>query len=109
MGLDITIKEVEEIRCPDCGRLVTTEEVDRVDSGGRIWYDILTDFGYYVPYEQRDETNDWYGKDMTLSSEQAQELFDFVEREKPYSARDLSVLISHALASGNKIVINADW
>ncbi len=109
MGLDIAIKEVGPIYCPDCSRLVAVKEIDEVDSGGRIWYDILTDFGYYVPYEQRDETNDWYGKDMTLSSEQAQELFDFVEREKPYSARALSVLISHALASGNKIVINADW
>lgn len=109
MGLDITIKEVEEIRCPDCGRLVTTRGTDEVDSGGRIWYDILADFGYYVPYEERNETNDWYGRDMTLTPEQTQRLFDFVEQEQPYSARDLSVLISHALASGNKIVINADW
>lgn len=109
MGLDITIKEVEEICCPDCGRLVTTKEVDEVDSSGRVWCDILTKLGYYVPYEQRNETNDWYGKDMTLTPEQTQALFDFVEQEKPYPARDLSAVISQALASGNKIVVNADW
>lgn len=109
MGLDITIKEVEEIICPGCGRPVTTKDMDEVDSGGRIWYEFLERVGYYVPYDQRDETNDWYGEDMTLTSEQTQALFNFVEREKPYPARDLSVVISHALASGNKIVINADW
>ena len=109
MGLDITIKEVEEIHCPDCGRLVTTKEVDEVESSGKVWYDILTKLGYYVPYEQRNETNDWYGRDMTLTSEQAQDLFDFVEREKPYPAHDLSAVIAHAIARGNQVVINADW
>ena len=27
MSLDITIKERKEFRCPDCGRLVTTQDI----------------------------------------------------------------------------------
>lgn len=109
MGLDITIKEAEKIHCPDCGRLVATRKIDEVDSSGRVWYDILEKLGYYVPYEQRNETNDWYGKDMTLTPEQTRDILEFVEQEKPYPARDLSGVIAHAIARGNQIVINADW
>ena len=35
MSLDITIKERKEFRCPDCGRLVTTQDIDAVSSGCR--------------------------------------------------------------------------
>ena len=62
MSLDITIKERKEFRCPDCGRLVTTQNIDAVCSGGSEWYDFLESVGYYVPYgEQADY--DWYGMD----------------------------------------------
>ena len=106
MGLDITIREVEEIRCPDCGRLVTTKTIDDIDSCGRIWYDILGEFGYYVPYDKRNKSNDWYGKDMTLDNGQAREMLDFAEQ---HQFLGIQRLISHAIIHGNKVVINADW
>lgn len=28
MSLDITIREQQEFYCPDCGRLVTTQDID---------------------------------------------------------------------------------
>ena len=57
MSLDITIKERKEFRCPDCGRLVTTKDIDEECSGGRLWYNFLELIGYYVPYEKRTSIN----------------------------------------------------
>ena len=48
MGLDIIIKELKEFRCPDCGQLVTTQNIDAECSSGRVWYDFLESVGYYV-------------------------------------------------------------
>ena len=48
MGLDITIKEQKEFRCPECGRLVTTLDINAECSHGRVWYDFLHGVGYYV-------------------------------------------------------------
>ena len=109
MSLDITIKERKEFRCPDCGRLVTTLDIDAEDSGGRIWYDFLESVGYYVSYEKRTEENDWYGEDMVLTEEQAKQLAGFVSDNQPYNARDVEYLVANALMWGNKVVINADW
>ena len=109
MGLDITIKERKEFRCPDCGNLVTTQDLYAEDSGGRVWYDFLESVGYYVPYEKRTEENDWYGEDMVLTEEQAKQLAEFVSENKPYNARDVECLIAMALMHGNKVAINADW
>lgn len=109
MSLDITIKERKEFRCPDCGRLVTTQDIDTEDSGGRVWYDFLEPIGYYVPYENRTEENDWYGEDMVLTEEQAKQLADFVSDNQPYNARNVECLVARALLHGNKVVINADW
>lgn len=109
MSLDITIKERKEFYCPDCGRLVTTQDVGEEDSGGRVWYDFLEPIGYYVPYENRTEENNWYGKDMVLTEEQAKQLADFVSEYQPYNARDVECLVARALMRGNKVVINADW
>ena len=109
MGLDITIKERKEFRCPDCGRLVTTQDIYAEDSGGRIWYDFLESVGYYVPYEKRTEENEWYGEDMVLTEEQAKQLDDFVSDNQPYNARGVECLVARALLHGNKVVINADW
>lgn len=64
MSLDITIKERKEFRCPDCGRLVTTQDIDAECSGGRVWYNFLEQIGYYVPCGKRTEENDWYGEDQ---------------------------------------------
>ena len=109
MSRDITIKERKEFRCPDCGRLVTTLDIDAERSGGRVWYDFLESVGYYVPHEKRTEENDWYGKDMVLTEEQAQRLADFVSDNLPYHWVAINNLIASAMLHGSKVVINADW
>ena len=109
MSLDITIKERKEFRCPDCGRMVTTQDIDAECSSGRVWYDFLESVGYYVPYERRTEENDWYGEDMVLTEKQAEQLSDFVSEYQPYNARDVECLVARSLLHGNKVVINADW
>ena len=109
MSLDITIKERKELRCPDCGRLVTTQDIDEVSSSGRVWYDFLESVGYYVPYEKRTEENDWYGEDMVLNEEQAKQLADFVSDNPLYNDQNIECLVARAILHGNKVVINADW
>ena len=109
MGLDITIKERKEFRCPDCGRLVTTQDIGAECSGGRVWYDFLQCVDYYVEDDNLTEEKDWYGEDMVLTEEQAKQLADFVSDNQPYDARDVECLIARALLHGNKVVINADW
>ena len=109
MSLDITIKERKEFRCPDCGRLVTTQVIDAECSNGRVWYDFLEPIGYYVPYEKRTDENDWYGKDMVLTEEQAIQLADFVFNNQTCNDRSIECLVARALMRGNKVVINADW
>ena len=109
MSLDITIKERKEFRCPDCGRLVTTQDIDAECSGGRVWYDFLKSVGYYVEDYNLTEENDWYGEDMVLTEEQAKQLANFVSDNQPDNARDVECLAARALLRGNKVVINADW
>lgn len=36
MSLDITIKERKEFRCPDCGQLVTTQDIGAECSGSQF-------------------------------------------------------------------------
>ena len=109
MSLDITIKERKEFHCPDCGRLVTTQDIDEADSGGRAWYNFLEQIEYYVPYGKRTEENDWYGKDMVLTEEQAKQLTDFVSDNQPYNYMDVEGLVARSLLHGNKVVINSSW
>ena len=109
MGLDITIKERKEFHCPECGRLVTTQDIGEECSGGRVWYNFLEPIGYYVPYEKQTEENDWYGLDMVLSEEQVKQLADFVSDNLPYHWVAINNLIASAMLHGNKVVINADW
>lgn len=109
MSLDITIKERKGFRCPDCGRLVTTQDIDAECSGGRVWYNFLEQIEYYVPCGKRTEENDWYGEDMVLTEEQAKQLADFVSDYCPYNCGATVNLVARALLHGNKVVINADW
>ena len=109
MGLDITIKEQKEFRCPECGRLVTTLDINAECSHGRVWYDFLQGVGYYVEDDNQTEEKDWYGEDMILTEKQAKQLADFVSDNQPYNARDVECLIAMALMHGNKVTINADW
>ena len=109
MGLDITIKERKELSCSDCGKLVTTQYIDEVSSSGRVWYDFLQGIGYYVEDDNPTEENDWYGKDMVLTEEQAIQLADFVFNNQTCNDRGIECLVARALMRGNKVVINADW
>ena len=109
MGLNITIKERKEFRCPDCGRLVTTQNVYVERSSGQVWYDFLESIGYYAQGDNLTEENDWYGEDMILTKEQAKQLADVVSENKPYNAHDIECLVARALIHGNKVVINANW
>ena len=108
MSLDITIKERKEFRCPDCGRLVTAQDIDAEYSCGSVWYDFLESVGYYDPHVEP-EYDAWYGEGMILTEEQAKQLADFVSDKHPYNARDVECLVARALLHGNKVVINADW
>ena len=109
MSLDITIKERKGFRCPDCGRLVTTQDIDAECSSGRVWYDFLQGVGYYVEDDNPTEENDWYGEYMVLTEEQAKQLAQFVSDYQPTDYDDIEVLVARALLHGNKVVINADW
>ena len=109
MSLDITIKERKEFRCPDCGRLVTTQDIGEECSSGRVWYDFLQGVGYYVEGDNLSEENDWYGKDMELADEQEKQLADFVSDYCPYNWVAINNLIASAMLHVNKVVINADW
>ena len=109
MSLDITIKERKELRCPECGRLVTTQDIGAECSSGRVWYDFLESVGYYVEGDNLAEENDWYGNDMVLTEEQAKQLADFVSNNHPYNYHDIELLVVRTLMNGNKVVINADW
>lgn len=109
MSLDITIKERKEFRCHDCGRLVTTQDIGAEGSSGRVWYDFLQGVGYYVECDNPTEEEDWYGKDMELTEEQAKQLAQFVSDYQPTDYDDIEVLVARALLHGNKVVINADW
>ena len=109
MSLDITIREQQEIHCHDCGRLVTTQDIGAECSGGREWYDFLQGVGYYVEGDNPTEENDWYGKDMVLTEEQAKQLVDFVSDNQPYNALYVECLVARVLIRVNKVVINAYW
>ena len=110
MSLDIRFIARKNILCPHCGEVVTTEDVDCVDSGGRGWYPILESLGYYVPYDQRTEENDWYGKDMGLTMEQAHMVYGFIAKNPDlYGARAVKSLIAFAEFEGCDVIVNADW
>ena len=109
MSLDITIKERKEFRCQDCGRLVATWDITEEHSDYRVWYDFLKSVGYYVEDDNLTEENDWCGKDMILTEEQAKQLADFVSNNHPYNYYDIELLVVRTLMNGNKVVINADW
>ena len=109
MGLDITITRRKKLICPKCGEVVGHNDIQSVDSGGRGWYPVLESLGYYLPYERRLEADDWYGKDMTLTVEQIDELFRFVKNEELYNKAEAMNLIATAAYEHEDVVINADW
>lgn len=109
MGLGIRIIQRRKILCPNCGEAVHHTDVECQDSGGRAWYDVLESIGYYVPYEQRTEENDWYDKDMVLNEAQATQVRNFVAAYDVYNGKSIANLIAAAKCDGDDVVINADW
>ena len=109
MGLSVYVIHVKDLVCPKCGEVVDIISMEEVDSGGRIWYPFLEEIGYYVPYYQQTEEDDWYGKDMVLTEAQTKQLAEFVSRYQPYNDLYVEELVAMALLHGNNVVINADW
>lgn len=109
MGLDITFMRRKNIVCPKCGEVVGYTTVDSIDGGGRGWYPLLESIGYYVPYEQRTEENDWYGKDMVLTEEQADKVYQFAKKHDLYGSYLVQKMIAEAIYEKDSVVINADW
>ena len=110
MSLDIRFTIKKAVICPHCEKVVKLEDGCSVSSGGRGWYPILEKLGYYVPYDERTEENDWYGKDMVLSDEQMDEVFQFVDRHPDLcEAGNILGLLAVARLKGNSVAVNADW
>lgn len=109
MGLDISFTRRKKIVCPHCGGLVGHTDEDCMYGGGRGWYPFLESIGYYVPYEERTEENDWHGKDMVLTDKQADELYQFIRKQNLYGSVGLPQMIAAARYENDDIVVNADW
>lgn len=110
MGLDIRFTQQKKNVCPHCGKEIAEQTIiDSADSGGRVWYPFLESIGYYIPYEQRTEENDWYGKDMVLTKEQAENAYRFVKENEAYNRQMIAMLIAAALMENDDVVVNADW
>ena len=108
MGLDIRFIHRKSIVCPKCGEIVAQTDVDCIDGGGGGWYPLLESLGYYAP-EQRADEDDWYGKDMVLTEEQAKEVYQFAKKHELYGACRLPRMIAEAMYEKDSIVVNADW
>ena len=106
MSLNITFKQKKRIVCPKCGEIAGHHEVNSVDTGGRLWYPFLESIDYYVPNTEKDE---WHGKDMTLTKEQALRAYDFAKDEEVYNRHEVVGMIAVALCKQDDIAINADW
>jgi hypothetical protein len=110
MSLDIRFFARVTETCPHCGEVVGIKEYNHVDSGGRGWYPILEELGYYVPYEERTDENDWYGKDMELTREEAEKVYRFVRKNQDlYNASEILGLIAMTTFEEVAVVVNADW
>ena len=110
MGVSIRFSQKKKLICPNCGELVGLTDVKEVDSGGRGWYPLLESLGYYIPYDQRTEENDWYGKDMMLTAEQVDAVFAFTKKNNDlYNADGVALLIASARYENDSVIVNADW
>lgn len=71
----------------------------------------VSGIGYYAPYEIREKEpdRDFYGKDMTLTTEQAKRLAAFAKVYDLYNWAIIAELVDRAIENGDFVVINADW
>lgn len=109
MSLDIAIMRKEPTICPHCHELVFYDDVEEMSSSGRCWYEFLENVGYYVPYEKRTEDNDWYGKGMELTNEEARYLVEFAKNSGVFNYPNIERIVAVALMNNQRIVINANW
>lgn len=111
MGFDITVSRYDVGECPHCGKPIKGTMQDYEYSGGRVWREYLEKIGYYAPYQIREKEpeRDFYGEDMTLTSEQAKDLATFAREHKPYGWVSIAELVDCAIKNGDFVVINADW
>ena len=111
MGLDITVCRCHAEKCPHCGKPFGETIREQVDSCGRVWTEYLEKIGYYVPYEIREKEpeRDFYGKDMTITAEQAKDLATFAREHDVYGWGSIEMLVDCAIENGDFVVINADW
>lgn len=106
MSLDIRFTQRHKIVCPHCGTIVDHKDFEEVGSGGRVWYQFLESIGYYKPNAKNDE---WYGKDMVLTEDQAKKLYEFVSKYDAYNDGEIKRIVAVALFEKDDIVVNADW
>lgn len=109
MGFDITVSCYNVGKCPHCGKPIKGDMLDHEDSGGYAWKEWLEKIGYYVPCEDKIPDNDWYGKDMTLTLEQAKDLATFARDHDVYGCGSIEMLVDCAIEKGSFVVINASW
>lgn len=110
MSLDIRFRKEKVVLCPHCGERVCNQVERELSSGGRGWYLILESLGYYVPWDERTEENDWYAKDMTLTNSQMKEVCAFLRKHSDlYEAPEIHEMIASAILTDDEIVVNADW
>ena len=111
MGFDITVIQCDLAKCQNCDEPIIGTIRDYVDSSGRVWKEYLEKIGYYVPYEIREKEpeRDFYGKDMTLTSEQAKDLVTFAREHDVFGWVSIKMLVDCAIENGDFVVINADW
>lgn len=111
MGFSITVSRCDVAKCPHCGQPIRGTIRDYEDSGGRAWREYLEKIGYYAPYEIREKEpeRDFYGKDMTLTTEQVKWLAVFAKVHELYNWASIAALVNCAIENGDFVVINADW
>ena len=111
MEFYIKIARYNVDKCPHCGKPIKGTRQDWTESDGFVWRDFLKEVGYYVPYEirEKDPERDFYGKDMTLTTEQAKSLAAFARDHDVYGWGSIKILVDCAIENGDFVVINADW
>lgn len=106
MSLDVTVKVINPITCPECGTEVYSELVAEIMSGGRKWYPFIEGIGYYS-YEN--DQCKWYGKDMLLSECNARKLLEYLELHEVFARWEIYEAVLKSLREGWRVYINADW
>lgn len=111
MGFDIKVSRYDVGKCPHCGKPIKGKIRDYEESGGRVWKEYLEEIGCYAPYEirKKEPERDFYGKDMTLTTEQAKSLAAFARVRDVYRWINIVELVDCAIENGDFVIINAVW